>query len=393
MKKIFFLLLVFTSVSNFSNAQWQLCGLVPSTTRMAIKDTNIFVVTAGIGISLSTNNGNTWSTLSGISNRGIENVVVNGTKLFAGSGNRGVFLSFDNGASWVQTNNGLTDTNITCLAICGNNIFAGTFSHGIFVSSNNGATWSAVNNGLTNPYIKSIAVSGSNIYAGTSYFNGGVFLSSNNGVNWTLLNNGLQQEDVLELAIKDTNIFVAYPTHGIYLSSNNGVNWSQINNGLTDTNIQALKVCGSNIFTATVFDNVFISTNNGANWISFSDNWVGGHDINDFAINQVYIFAADAGGVWRRRISEIPSCIKEELVNSNLIVYPNPTMDNFTIDVSASLNIPATIEISNIQGQLLNTLTATSGQMNVDISSLPSGLYMVEMKTEKGVVVKKFVKE
>ncbi len=70
-------------------------------------------------------------------------------------------------------------------------------------------------------------------------------------------------------------------------------------------------------------------------------------------------------------------------------VYPNPTFNNLTIDAPQS----AVIEITNIQGQLVKTLAAIGNKTNIDVSALPSGVYIVEVRTEKGVGVRKFIKE
>jgi hypothetical protein len=86
---------------------------------------------------------------------------------------------------------------------------------------------------------------------------------------------------------------------------------------------------------------------------------------------------------------------------SKMNIYPNPSTNNITIDVSASsatlitstLNMQATIEITNIQGLLIKTIAANGNKINIDVSAFPSGVYVVEVKTEKGISVKKFVKE
>jgi hypothetical protein len=75
----------------------------------------------------------------------------------------------------------------------------------------------------------------------------------------------------------------------------------------------------------------------------------------------------------------------EELVN----IFPNPATNNLTIESPQS----AVIEITNIQGQLIKNLVASSNKTYVDISTLPSGVYILEVKTEKGIAVKKFLKE
>ena len=79
-----------------------------------------------------------------------------------------------------------------------------------------------------------------------------------------------------------------------------------------------------------------------------------------------------------------------ELSNSLYIsVYPNPATDNLTIESPQS----ALIEITNIQGQLIKAFTTTGNKTNIDVSAFPSGMYVVEVKTKKGIAVKKFVKE
>ena len=71
--------------------------------------------------------------------------------------------------------------------------------------------------------------------------------------------------------------------------------------------------------------------------------------------------------------------------NSNIGIkllecYPNPAINNITIE-----SPPAVIEITNIQGQLIKTFATTGNKTNIDISAFPSGVYVVEVKTEKGI--------
>ena len=84
---------------------------------------------------------------------------------------------------------------------------------------------------------------------------------------------------------------------------------------------------------------------------------------------------------------------------SQINIFPNPSAGNISIESPAQ----AIIEISNIQGQLIKTLAASGAKTNVDhiglssyvvdVSALPCGVYIVEVRTEKGVAVKKFIKE
>ena len=76
------------------------------------------------------------------------------------------------------------------LAIKGTKIIAGTGLSGVYVSSDSGTSWSAVNNGITDLWITAFAVRDSIIYTGTRN-GGGVFRSTDNGANWTTVNNGI----------------------------------------------------------------------------------------------------------------------------------------------------------------------------------------------------------
>ncbi|MGD0710430.1 MAG: beta-propeller fold lactonase family protein [Bacteroidales bacterium] len=81
--------------------------------------------------------------------------------------------------------------------------------------------------------------------------------------------------------------------------------------------------------------------------------------------------------------------ISEKNSANNIAIYPNPATDNLTIETPQK----AIIEISNIQGQLIKTLATSGNKTNIDVSALPGGMYIVEVKTEKGVMVNKFIKE
>jgi hypothetical protein len=89
-----------------------------------------------------------------------------------------------------------------------------------------------------------------------------------------------------------------------------------------------------------------------------------------------------------------------EISNKNEInIYPNPANNSLTIETPTH----STIQILNIQGQQIKTLTVSGTKTDidhvgwssyvVDVSALPAGVYIVQVRTEKGVAVGKFVKE
>ena len=142
-------------------------------------------------------------------------------------------------------NNGLTDTLVMSLLVDGTNIFAGTRNGGLFKTSNNGNSWTAVNNGImSSSAIFALSKSGANIFAGAS---NGLYSSSDNGINWAFVSN-IPLYTFLSFAVSGSNIFAG--TDGsIFFSSDNGINWTAINDGLTNNNINfSLYTSGSGIF-------------------------------------------------------------------------------------------------------------------------------------------------
>jgi predicted MPP superfamily phosphohydrolase len=79
-----------------------------------------------------------------------------------------------------------------------------------------------------------------------------------------------------------------------------------------------------------------------------------------------------------------------EISNSlNISVYPNPVNDKLTIECSDK----AMIEISNIQGQIMKMINSADKKTTIDLFSLSTGIYIIKVKTDNGIAVKKFIKQ
>jgi hypothetical protein len=72
-------------------------------------------------------------------------------------------------------------------------------------------------------------------------------------------------------------------------------------------------------------------------------------------------------------------------------IFPNPATTNLSITASAAKQ--SIISILNLQGQLLKQLSTNSETTNIDISNLARGMYFLQVSSEKGSAVKKFIKE
>jgi len=77
-------------------------------------------------------------------------------------------------------------------------------------------------------------------------------------------------------------------------------------------------------------------------------------------------------------------------LNKRFNVYPNPATHQLTIESPVT---NATLCITNLLGQEVWRQEVREKSFSVDVSRFGKGVYFVYMKTEKGVIVKKFMKE
>jgi hypothetical protein len=136
------------------------------------------------------------------------------------------------------------------LAVIGNNLFAATGNRGVFRTSNNGASWTAVDSSLR--YFGSLAVSGGAIFAAAG--NDGVYISTNNGTDWTTSVDSdlrdIRNANVYSLAVSSGTIFAGTDS-GAFISIDKGKNWTAVNYGFTYTKVYSLAVIDGNILAGT----------------------------------------------------------------------------------------------------------------------------------------------
>lgn len=69
--------------------------------------------------------------------------------------------------------------------------------------------------------------------------------------------------------------------------------------------------------------------------------------------------------------------VDEPSLNDELIIYPNPTSDRITIVQRGTLG--ADVEILNSIGERVLRTRTTNQQTTIDVSSQPTGIYVVRM--------------
>jgi photosystem II stability/assembly factor-like uncharacterized protein len=236
------------------------------------------------GVYLSSDNGTTWIAR----NTGIENISIKSLQIdadgniYAGSPDHGVFYSPDNGLNWISRNAGLGSVTVTTLDISPEgDIYAGTAEHGIFRSTNQGNTWSVINGNLADQHIRTIAIgTNSEIYLGTEA--GGIFKSVDNGVTWSPKNQNINVQDLSDAVTLGSNdYFLASRGSGIFYSADGNNNWTARNNGLANLVITDLTNNNSGEMFAATYRGVFRSSDSGATWIPAN------HGIENEIVSQI----------------------------------------------------------------------------------------------------------
>ena len=93
---------------------------------------------------------------------------------------------------------------------------------------------------------------------------------------------------------------------------------------------------------------------------------------------------------WSETIGFMITGIDDHLLNS-ITLYPNPAND--VINVQCTMNNVKSVEVTDVYGKVINTLTVTDNPTQINVSGLASGIYFVRVTTEEGVVTKSFVKK
>ena len=79
--------------------------------------------------------------------------------------------------------------------------------------------------------------------------------------------------------------------------------------------------------------------------------------------------------------------VKEDVKDKSLDVYPNPATSYFVVyDYSGDQS--RSIELIDINGQLVRKRTASNVATRIDVSDLATGLYILKIKDGKGKIVR-----
>lgn len=133
--------------------------------------------------------------------------------------------------------------------------------------------------------------------------------------------------------------------------------------------------------------------NTTSNYVAGADEYVNQTiDLSDFISNDKVIVkfaftSAYGNNIWvdNINVTGVQSIEEEDMTIS---IYPNPATDVVSINSEKAIN---QIDVYDANGRLVTTYTNVNNTINV--KNLANGIYMLNVVTEEGIIVKKIVKE
>ena len=109
---------------------------------------------------------------------------------------------------------------------------------------------------------------------------------------------------------------------------------------------------------------------------------------------QPYVAYEDYGTDFKATVMKYDSVYVgvKEPQESRISLYPNPATDKITVETLGTTG-KSNLAIVNLEGQRLITRQITKPKTQIDISSLPSGVYFVRITNEKTLEVGKIIKQ
>ncbi len=96
-------------------------------------------------------------------------------------------------------------------------------------------------------------------------------------------------------------------------------------------------------------------------------------------------------GDWDIFLAKLSNSVGITKVNdkNSIIFFPNPSNNYITIETQQT----SSLDIFNLEGQLLKTIFKVGNNTTIDISDLLAGVYFIKATSEKGIIMSKFIKE
>jgi photosystem II stability/assembly factor-like uncharacterized protein len=395
------------------------CGLggANATMTLFVDGNDIYAGTAN-GIYKSTDDGTIWKnmrTYLPIYTQ-VKCMTKSGNNLIIGTKDSGIYISNDNGNTWIQSNtglvlNGVNCWNITMLYKHNGKVFLGAKQNtnfydnaALFVSTNNGQSWSPVTTGLGDDFnISSMTAFGNYLILGTKTefsppsFADGVYLSTDNGDSWLFDGLDLPITDVAS----DNNSYYAVSGSSVYSTQNMGNSWDEVQIGGGSFPITNIEKLNSLLVIQTAYNGIMY-LNNG-NWTQMGGFGIlSGHKaICQKQNGSIFIGASAYTNANNGNITYVDNGVSKYiggisgLVDSpqpeTISIYPNPMNSKTTLEITNDL-LGLNYTLIDQFGKVLLESKIQDLFTEIDLSNYSKGVYYLKLDNPS-VGIKKIIKQ
>jgi hypothetical protein len=186
-----------------------------------------------------------------------------------------------------------------------------------------------------------------------------------------------------------SNIYNASGTYTDVLTATNGC----------DSTLTTVLVINPAIDVTTSLSGLTIS----ANESSATYQWIDCDNSNQAIAGETnQSFTASANGnyaviVTQNNCSDTSACVnistvgvKENNVLNGISIYPNPSNGIYNL---SGLKVNSKITVYDAIGQIIYTSIITESKETINISNVPNGIYMIQIKSENSIITKKIIKK
>lgn len=352
----------------------------------------IVVGNSGV-VRKTSDSGLTWTASNSGTQVDLQDVAFLSGSTYIAVGKTGTIIKTTNsGASWSLVNSG-TSNDLTGICVNGLNLYITGANGTVLISTNSGNAWTVTSTGISFTLNKIFFVSE---YIGYAVGDGGTILKTvNGGQAWNFQGSGTNTHSLTDIYFTDGNTGII--TGGISASNesiilrttNAGSIWTSDN--FTGSFLNALGFFPDHSVGYAVGGSVsgntsaiLKTTNQGVSWspiISTSSRLLG------VCFPGVGIgYACGLNGTILRLATNTAGI--EESDNSEIQISPNPGTGIFHI--SSGSNEEFSIEVFSSEGV---RITGVHSSNTIDLSHSPSGMYVVLIRSEVSIIMRKLVKE
>jgi len=265
---------------------------------------------------------------------------------------------------------------------------------------NGGTTWKAIKSNISNTTISSVyftdqstgfAVGGYNSMPAPSRSTGVIIKTADGGVTWNT-----KEFDATgwlsSVYFTDENTGYVVGGSGIILkTTDGGLNWITLSSGTTNWLSSVYFQDASTGYA--VGGNILKTTDAGSTWTEIPG-------LTTNILSSVYFPKANEGyavgddGTIIKIIPEGEMTLINEVgtTESAFSIYPSPATSKITISSNKELSGIISISIINTSGKLLfNSQYQNKSMIDMDVSTLSKGVYLVKIQTNAGIETKKLL--